>query len=295
MSDAAIDGGQAEIYDRGYRPYEGVRTGVDGSMKAVVVSSIQRALGLRRKFRFKIIPLLTIFIAYVPALVFMGVGILLPEEFASEVVAEYADYFGLIGIAVTLFTAFVVPELMSTDRRTGLFGLYMASPLGKSHYLVSKLVALLGVLLTVTMFPVLFLLIGYSFTGLGPDGFMNTVELVAKIFASGVLMALFFVLFGMAASTLTNRQGFASAGIVIVIIASGALTSALYQVADFSAWVQVFNLSTLPLDLIARLFDEPIAQFEDVSTSVSLGAYVGLCALFIAIILRGYQRLEVTK
>jgi len=289
MSDALTGAGQAaEIYDRGYRPYDGPRTGVDGSMKAVVVSSIQRALGLRRKFRFKIIPLLTIFIAYVPALVFMGVGVLLPEEFASEVVAEYADYFGLIGIAVTLFTAFVVPELMSTDRRTGLFGLYMASPLGKHHYLLSKLAALLGVLLTVTMFPVLFLVIGYSFTGLGPEGFFNTVELVAKILGSGVIMGLFYVLFGMAASTLTDRQGFASAGIVIVLIASGALTSALYQVADFSAWIQVLNLGALPLDLIARLFDEQIGQFEDVSTGLAVGAYVAMCAAFI-------ERLEVTK
>jgi len=291
----AVDAGQAEIYDRGYRPYNGPRTNVGGSMKAVVVSSIQRALGLRRKFRFKIVPLLTIFIAYVPALVFMGVGILLPEEFASEVVAEYAEYFGLISIAVTLFTAFVVPELMSTDRRTGLFGLYMASPLGKSHYLASKVLALLGVLLTVTMFPVLFLLAGYSFTGLGPDGFVNTVELVARILGSGVLMALFFVLFGMAASTLTDRQGFASAGIVIVIIASGVLTSVLFEVAEFSAWIQVFNLTALPLDLIARLFGEEIAQLEGVSTTLAIGAYVGMCALFLAIIMRGYQRLEVTK
>jgi len=287
--------GSAEIYDRGYRPYDGPRTGVSGGMRSVYVASVQRALGLRRKFRFKIVPLIAILISYLPAIGFLGMAVLLPSELASEVVAEYASYFGLIGIAVILFTAFVAPELLSTDRRTGLFGLYMASPLNRMQYLATKVAALLSVLLMVTLFPVFFLMIGYTVTDLGPQGFGNTMKLLAQIAVSGVLLAFFFALIGMAASSFTDRQGFASAGIVLVLVASGVLAGTLYEVADFDPWIQVLALPALPLDVIGRIFNDTEPQFIDVEGWQAWGSFVAVCAILIAIIVEGYRRLEVTK
>ena len=285
----------AEIYDRGYRRYDGPRTGVRGASRSVWVSSVQRALGLRRKFRFKIVPILTIVIAYLPALAFMGIAVLLPSNFAEEVVADYAGYFGLISIAVILFTAFVAPELMSTDRRTGLLGLYMASPLNRGNYLVAKGTALMSVLLLVTMLPIVFLLIGYSFVDLGPDGFGETLKLLGRIAAGGVLMSIFFTLIGMAASTLTTRQGFASAGIVMLFIGSGVLAGGLVEGAGVRNEFQLANIAGLPFDVIARIFDAEFEQIEDVSTLESVGAYGLVCLISIAVIAWGYRRLEVTK
>ena len=43
-----FSGSDAQILDRGYRKYDGPRTGVQGAVRAVVVHSIQRALGMRR-------------------------------------------------------------------------------------------------------------------------------------------------------------------------------------------------------------------------------------------------------
>lgn len=285
----------AEIYDRGYRRYDGPRTGVSGASRSVWVSSVQRALGLRRKFRFKIVPILTILIAYVPAIAFMGIAVLLPSEFAGEVVADYAGYFGLISIAVILFTAFVAPELMSTDRRTGLLGLYMASPLNRGNYLVAKGAALMSVLLLVTMLPIVFLLIGYSFVNLGPDGFVETVKLLGRIAAGGLLMSAFFTLIGMAASTLTNRQGFASAGIVMLLIGSGALAGGLVEGAGVRNEVQLASIAGLPFEVISRIFDAENEQIQDVSTIEAVGAFGLVCLISVAVIAWGYRRLEVTK
>lgn len=285
----------AEIFDRGYRSYDGPRHGVGTSMFAVFVASVQRALGLRRKFRFKIVPLATIFIAYVPALVFMGFAVLLPSEVADELVADYAGYFGLLSIAVILFTAFVVPEVLSTDRSSGLFGMYMASPLNRVHYLAAKLGSLVMLMFLVTLFPVLFLLIGYIVNDIGPDGFVATLEVFGKIAVSGLLMSLFFALLGMAAATLTPRKGFASAGIVMLLIGSGVLSGVLVESGDAPEWVGLFGLASLPFDVITRIFDEPVDQLEGVGTLASVGTYVGMCALFAAIVAAGYKRLEVTK
>jgi ABC-2 type transport system permease protein len=285
----------AEIYDRGYRRYDGPRTGAAGASRSVWVSSVQRALGLRRKFRFKIVPILTILIAYVPAIAFMGIAILLPSEFAREVVADYAGYFSLISIAVILFTAFVAPELMSTDRRTGLLGLYMASPLNRGNYLVAKGSALMSVLMLVTMLPIVFLLVGYSFVDLGPEGFVETLKLLGRIAASGLLMSLFFTLIGMAASTLTNRQGFASAGIVMLLIGSGALAGGLVEGAGVRNEVQLASIAGLPFEVIARIFDAEFEQTPDVSTLEAVGAYAAVCVVSLAVIAWGYRRLEITK
>lgn len=285
----------AEIFDRGYRTYDGPRNGVGTSMFSVFIASVQRALGLRRKFRFKIVPVATIFIAYVPALVFMGLAVLLPSEIADELVADYAGYFGLLSIAVILFTAFVVPEVLSTDRSSGLFGMYMASPLNRVHYLAAKFASLVTLMFLVTLFPVLFLLIGYLVNDIGPDGFIETAEVFGKIALSGLLMSVFFALLGMAASTLTTRKGFASAGIVMLLIGSGVLSGVLVEAGDAPAWVGLFGLASLPFDVITRIFDEPLDQIEGVGTLASFGTYAGFCAVFAAIVAIGYKRLEVTK
>ena len=45
----------------------------------------------------------------------------------------------------------------------------------------------------------------------------------------------------MAISTLTNRKGFASAGIVMFMVASGVFSGILHEVAEAPDWVQLFN------------------------------------------------------
>jgi len=289
--------GAAEIFDQGYRSYEGPRTGIGSSMRAVSVSSIQRALGLRRKFRFKVVPLLTIFIAYVPALVFMGLAILLPTELAGELVQDYAGYFGLITVTMILLSAFVVPEVMGSDRRTGMFGLYMASPLTRWHYLGSKAASIIAVMSLVTLLPVIFLMIGYSFLGIGPDGFVDGLEVLGKIIVSGFVLSIFFALFGMAASTLTDRPLFASAGIVMAIIASEAFANIVVDQTDAPEWIRALGLLAMPLELIVRIWGggQEEVPLEGMSDLASFGLWFGACALFASVIYIGYRRMEVTK
>lgn len=286
---------EAEIFDRGYRAYDGERSGVPGAMRAVYVESMQRAIGLRRRARFKIVPFITIVLAYLPALAFMGIAILLPSEFADEVVADYSGYYGLLGIVVLLFTAFVAPELLSTDRRTGMFGLYMSSPLTRTTYLIAKGTGLMTVLLLVTLFPVVFLLIGYLTVGLGPDGVVETAKIVGKIAVSGAIVSVYFGLIGMAISTLTNRKGFASAGIVMFMVASGVFSGILHEVAEAPDWVQLFNFANVPFDVTTRVFGETVDRLEGVSTLASISMWAAVCAVSVGIIALGFSRMQVTK
>lgn len=287
----------AEIFDRGYRRYDGERTGSKGAMRAVVGASVQRALGLRRKFRFKVVPILTAVIAYVPAFGFLAFAILIPNDFLLEAgdAEEYAGYFGLIAISLVLFTAFVAPELMSTDRETGMLGLYLAGPLSRWQYLVAKAAALMSVMLIVTLFPIVFLLVGYLLVGLGPEGFGDTARLVGRILLSGALTAMYFTLIGMAVASLTRRKGFASAGIVVLLLASVALTEILVEAAEAPDWVLLLGLLRLPAEMATRVFNEPGEQIEGVATITSLGIFGLVCAVAATICVVVYRRLEVSK
>ena len=294
---SAPTSGTPEIFSRGYRVYDGPRTGVRSGMLAVVVSSIQRAFGLRRKFRFKVVPLLTVVVAYIPALAFLGIAVLLPSELASEVVADYASYYGLISVSMILLSAFVVPEVLGSDRRTGMFGITMASPLNRWQYLVSKFAAIMGVMATVTVLPVVFLLIGYTLLDLGPEGFSGLTETLVNIALSGVILSVFFALFGMAVSTLTDRPLFATAGIVMSIIASEALSNIVADNTDAPEAIRLFGLTRIPNELITRVWgsNEDLIPLDGVSDLGSLAAWFGVVVLFAMTVLVGYHRLDVTK
>ena len=285
----------AEIYDRGYRVYDGPRTGVSTARRSVAIVSIQRALGLRRKFRFKIVPIITIFVAFAPAIVFVGLAVVLPTELAEGLTVDFGSFWGLTSIAVILFSAFVTPELLISDRRTGMFGVYMASPLGRGHYVAAKLRALITVISTVTVLPPVFLLTGYVLVGIGPDGFGETVLDLLRILFVGLSIALYFSLFGMAVATVTNRVGVASAVIIMSFLASGFVTTALVEAADAPDWVSAFALPALPIDLSARVFDEPSNQIQDVSGVFSIGVFAVVMVVSAAVIWFGHQRIEVTK
>lgn len=289
----------AEIFDRGYRNYDGERRGTPGAIRSVFIASVQRALGLRRKFRFKIVPLLTAVFAYLPAMALVGVAILIPADFLGEVGnnATYADYYGLLGISLTLFTAFVVPELLSTDRQTGLLGMYLAGPLTRLQYLGAKALALLVVMFIVTLFPLIFLMIGYTVAGLGPGGFGATLAILGKIALAGILVALYFTLIGMAVSTLTSRKGFASAGIVVALLVTVALSETMVEVAGAAKWVLLFGLLRLPTDMVSRIYGEPNIEerIQDVSSGASFAMFGAVCAVSAIVTIVGYRRLEVTK
>lgn len=286
----------AEIFERGYRSYDGPRTGALGAMRSIWIASVQRALGLRRKFRFKIVPILAAALAYLPAIAFLGFAMLVPNDVLGEIGgADYAGYFGQISISLALFTAFVAPELLSTDRQTGMLGLYLSGPITRLQYLVSKAGALLAVMLIVTMFPVLFMLAGYMTLGLGPGGVGDTLTIVVKIMITGVLTALYFALIGMAISTLTNRKGFASAGIVVFLLASAALSGILVEAAGAPDWVQLFGFIGLPFEIASRVFNETEEQIANVSAAASWSVFIGVGVVSLAVIAWGYRRLEVTK
>jgi ABC-2 type transport system permease protein len=290
----------ARILDRGYRRYEGERRGVGGAIRSVMLQSVQRVLGLRRSVWAKLVPALTAFIAFVPAIVFVGLAVLVPEEFLREVGrTDYPEYYGNITIAIFLFTAFVGPEVLCPDRRTGMLGLYLASPLDRDSYLLAKVAAVGSVLMIVTVGPVLLQLIGFTVVDQGPDSLLDFATLLLRIVASGVAVAALYACLSLAVSAVTSRHAVATAAIVIILLASTIVANALVEQADTDAHVMLLSLFELPFEVVYRIYGQQSpadeSNLSELSTAAVVGAYVAWVVGLATFVRFRYQRLDVTR
>lgn len=284
---------EAQIFDRGYRTYDGVRTGVPGAIKTVVFQSIRAVLGLGRSARHKVIPVVVILMSFVPAIVFVGLAALLPEDLGNDFLPTYAEYYGFVITALFLFTAFVAPELLCTDRRSGMLGVYLASPLDRTTYLAAKLLAVMSLLAIVTVGPTLLLLIALSFEGSGPDGIVNFFETLGRIALAGVVVSLYFSAISMAVSSTTDRKGAATATTLGLFVGSAAVSTALTGF-DYSTYFRLGNLLVLPTELTFRIHSEP-GEWRNIEASLMWLATIGIIVVCVAWVWLRYRKLLVRR
>ena len=288
----------ARILEGGYRRYDGARSGAPGAVRSVAAHTAQRALGLRRSARYKVLPILAAALAYVPAIVYAGLAVLIPDELGrNEFLPTYAEYYFFITAAIVVFTAFVAPEVLCTDRRTGMLGLYLASPLTRTTYLAAKAAAVLGVLAIVTLGPPLFLLLAYVLVGSGPDGPPDVLLFALRIVVAGTLLSAFFGSLSMAVSSVTDRKAAASAAVVLLLLLSAAVAGTLVEGAGAPHYLMLGDLFGLPFEAVVHLFGETSQNpnLADVASAVVVGATVGWTLLASTIVWLRYRSLEVTR
>lgn len=290
-----VIGAEARILDRGYRPYDGIRGGRANAIRAVAVQGFRGVLGIGRPARAKILPVVSAVIAFVPAVVFVGLAVLLPDGVLDpHEIADYSGYYAFIISALALFTALVAPEVLTGDRRTGMIGLYLSTPLTRSTYLIAKLTAVAMTLAIVTVGPLLLLLIGYTFENAGPDGFLEWLKVLARIIVSGAAVSAVYASVSMAFSSLTDRRSLASAGVIAALVVSAAVTSSLVEAADMSESVYLLNLLVAPFELVTRIYGEDNGAISSVGTTLVVAANLGWIAAGLGLTWWRYQRIEVT-
>ncbi len=258
--------GDAQIAARGFQPYDGPRSGVAGAIRSVSWESIRATLGIGRPARTKIFPVAAVVIAYVPAIVFVGISVLIPGDLLDpNEVADYAGYYGFITLAIILFSALVAPEVLVSDRRNGMLAMYLSTPLHRGTYLTSKAIAVGATLGLVTLFPPILVLLGYTFDGSGPDGFGHWMITLLRIFVSGIAVSAALTSVSMAASSMTDRRAFAAIGIVLIVLISPILANALVEGAGLSPYWWMISLFTMPFELVNRIFGQA-GDFPEIST-----------------------------
>jgi ABC-2 type transport system permease protein len=287
--------GDARIVERGFARYDGERSGVAGAIRSVAWQSVRATLGLGRLARHKMFPMLSVAIAYVPAIVFVGAAVLIPENILEPgEIADYAGYYGFITAAIVLFAALVAPEVLVGDRRNGMLALYLSTPLHRGTYLTAKAIAVVGTLGLVTLGPPLLVLLGYTFEGSGPEGLGNWMLVLLRIAVSGFAVSAALSSISMAVSCLTDRRAFAATAVVLIVLATPALASALVDAADLSPYWRLIDVFSMPFELVYRVFGQA-GNFPELSTLSVVAVNLAWTLLGIAVVVWRYRTLVIAR
>lgn len=288
--------GAARIYEGGYRRYDGARRGAQHSFASLWRHTIERILGLRRPARTKVLPVLTILISHLPPAVFIGLAAFLPDQLAEATLPDYADIYGFITLAVTLFVVFVAPEALCPDRRYGVLSLYLASPLRRDTYLLAKAAAVFSVLMFVTLSPPLLLLIGLTLQSQGPDGIVDLALTLGRIVLAGVVTSGVYTAVSVGVASFTDRKAWAAAVTFIFMTAATVLAGILVFQLGAPDEAILLGVTQIPPLLVERIFavDNPDTDVNIATAAAAIGA-VAWTAAGAGVAWWRYRKLQVTR
>jgi ABC-2 type transport system permease protein len=270
----------ARLFDLGYRSYDGPRERPARAIPTLALFTAKRVLGLGRGGRHKVLPAITLAIAYLPALLSVVVAVI-ADDLAPDDLISYGDYMFIIGSALVLFAALVAPEALSPDRRSGMLGLYLAGPLDRNRYLLAKGIAVLAVMLLITFGPLLFMLLAFTIAGFGPSA-GETPELLLDILVAGFVTALLYASWSMAVSSFTTRRAAAAIGVVLAFSVPVTVVRTAIDSAAAPEELDLFSAAFVAGDLAYRIFGETPeddAPVQELSTWLVSG---GLAAAIVA-------------
>lgn len=285
--------GGARLFDLGYRGYDGARHRPARAIATLALFTGKRVLGLDRGGRHKVLPAITLVIAYLPALVSVLFAVIL-DDLVEEDLITYGEYTFFIGAALALFAALIAPEALCPDRRSGMLGLYLAGPLDRTRYLVAKVIGVYGVMLLIAVGPLLFMLLSFVLSGYGPA--LSAIPgLLVRILASGLATALLFTSLSLAVSSFTTRRAAAAIGTILLLYVPLTIARSAIESADAPAELDLVSFPLVASELSYRIFGESSGDETFVGTLATPVVAGGLCAasaLALLLCWLRYRRIE---
>src|SRR3954454_5228192 len=188
MADIDAPGRFGEIYDRGYQHYLGKRLGRRHAIWALIIYSIKRAMGIKKSWTAKVIPIILYLAVIGTVLVVIGI-----EAFAGSAtgnVMTYAEYFSFIYLIEGAFVATIAPEMLCGDRRENVLSLYFSRAITRWDYVVAKLLATAILTMTTSTVPATVLWLFRQLLADSPLHALRTnLDELAKVIVVGTLIA----------------------------------------------------------------------------------------------------------
>ncbi len=287
------------IYDRGYRTYDGPRTGPSGARSAVYKDGIRRVLGLRRKAMLKIIPWGLLSIGLIAAAVFIGIHWAIGniEESLREGVPTYGGLFDFYSAISLLFMTLAGPLLLIPDRSRGVLSVYFSRPLTVDGYLVSKVGAFVTVVAAIYIVPQIVLHLGLGL--IAGDGFLpymgETLDVLWKVPVTTLAFialngAIVFVL-----SALIDRTGIAAAAFFGLLTAGGGIAARVAEASFPGArWASLLAFDQHPRIIRDALFEDTVeypAEMAGFGVWTSVAVVVVVVVAAVVIVRRRYRKL----
>ena len=302
MSSAA----QGQVFDLGYRRYEGPRAGRKRARLAIYKDGLRTAMGLGRGGRAKVPPWLFIAAMLIPAVVFAliaGAANRIAPDFDELDLPSHADYYAIAAIILLIFAAVVGPELLCSDRRDGVIHLYLVRPLTPGDYAGSRWAALVTIMVAAAWLPQLVLLAGLTLGDPDPGSYLaeNWLD-IPRFLAAGLALALYAATLAFLVASFTTRRAYAAVFLVGLFLISTAVIGSVAQTVDpdVARWIVLLSISDVPLYINDLVFNnraptsgrlaETTGFAQRLPNVVPVVWYVGLVALAGLIIRQRYRR-----
>jgi ABC-2 type transport system permease protein len=265
-----------EIYDRGYQHYEGARLGRRHAIWSLVLYSMKRAVGIKKGWSAKIIPILLYVAVSLPVVVTIGLRAFLPTAGGLD----YPTFFGLIFLIEGIFVATIAPEMLCGDRRENVLPLYFSRAITRADYLLAKLLAAGLLTLSVSLIPGAVLWLGFQLLEDRPLAAMrDNLGDLGRIAVAGTMIAIYLGAIGLLISSFTGRKSIAVGVIVLGFLITEALAGTLIINLDEDQPLRRYVVFLSPLNtvgaLVGRLFDEQIVE-SDVGLWLILAVMLGV-------------------
>jgi ABC-2 type transport system permease protein len=203
------------IYDLGYQTYGGTRLGRNDAISNLIRFSFRAAFGLGRGPRAKALPMIILGIVFLPAIVQVGVA----SAASQPNLVNFAGYLQFTAFTIALFAAAQAPELIVTDKQQGVLALYLSRPITARDYAMSKMIALTGAMLVLTLGPQFFMFVGKVFLSTTPlELFKTEYTKLGPIFAGTMMTSMFVASIALAVSSLASRRAYATAAVIAVFM-----------------------------------------------------------------------------
>lgn len=251
-----------EVYDRGYKHYEGERLGRPQAFRALTRYSMSRSLGIRKRWTAKIVPIILYAVAAGTVLIVIGVESFL-APLTDEVLMDYGDFFGFIFVIEGVFVATIAPEMLCPDRRENVLTLYFSKAITRLDYVLAKLTATAILTLTLSFVPAATL---WLFRNLLADAplvaLTDNLGDLAKIALVGGLISLYLGAIGLMISSFTGRKVIAVPVIIVgYLVTEGLVNSIAYALGEnrLADWVTFLSPATIANNVAYSLFPPQVS------------------------------------
>jgi ABC-2 type transport system permease protein len=292
-------GARGAVYDRGYRPYDGPRGGRASSVLALYKASVRRALGLRRSWRQKFLPLGLLAVVSVPAAVNVGIGYATrnsPLEGFSFF--TYREYVG-VSSALLLFVAVCAPDVVCPDRRQRVLPVIFARPLTGTDYVVAKFGAIASLVFAFSILPQVLLFVGQTLVS--KNGSLHYVshnaDILWKVPVAVAALAVYYAALSLAVASLTARRVVAGASIFGLLIVSSVVAHILEHAGALGGRGPLLDILALPLHVRDLVFlghvheTSPLAGVPGAG-ALALVGYVTVVGASVGVLLWRYRWAE---
>ncbi|MEV6151361.1 ABC transporter permease [Nonomuraea sp. NPDC052129] len=210
----------SEIYDIGYRHYDGPRLGRGYSTRALTVHSLRGVFGLGRTARSKIIPFALGVIMLLPAVVSIAMMALLKQRGMA-----YSGFAVYMQTVVAIFLAAQAPTVVAPDLRFRVLPLYLSRPVTIAEYVAAKVIAMTAALFLLLAVPLTLIYVGELLIDM--DGPPQTKEYLGAL-AMALVLALLLSSFGLAIAALTPRRGLGVASVIALYLLTSASATVIF-------------------------------------------------------------------